>query len=262
MRQVLLTLGVSLHGHNHHPPSCGFGRGGNGQRHRVDDGVRPRCADPRMPRRTRCRPGLGLRRTRSRTLRRRRPPHRPPHVPVRSGNTRMAAASQVRCARASHRRCRRPSRGCCCQLVPQGPHGVFSRVRSVQRLNTVGGQPPGFGCHRGTLGRRVRMAYRADYVLHTREAPARQAGSSTAGARCEHRTRQCTRVGRRDTRRGQRVRARARRVPELAWRHGRAAGAGAARGTRLRHGAHLAGLPAGVQSRPAAHPSCATVGGS
>jgi hypothetical protein len=63
--------------------------------------------------------------------------------------------------------------------VPQGPHGVFSRVSSVQRLNTVGGKPPGFGCHRGTLGRRVRMAYRADYVLHTRDAPARQARSSS-----------------------------------------------------------------------------------
>lgn len=49
---------------------------------------------------------------------------------------------------------------------PLGLQGAFARVSSVQRVNTVGGQPPGFGCSATTLGRRVRMAYRADYVLH------------------------------------------------------------------------------------------------
>ena len=57
---------------------------------------------------------------------------------------------------------------------PQGPDGAFARVSSVQRLNTVGGQPPGFGCDTDTLGTRVRMAYRADYVLHAPRAERRE----------------------------------------------------------------------------------------
>ena len=49
---------------------------------------------------------------------------------------------------------------------PEGPAGAFARVSSVQRLETVGGQPPGDGCGAATLGKRVHIAYRADYVLH------------------------------------------------------------------------------------------------
>lgn len=49
---------------------------------------------------------------------------------------------------------------------PQGPDGAFSRVSSVQRLNTSGGLAPSDGCGPATLGQRVQMAYRADYVLH------------------------------------------------------------------------------------------------
>jgi hypothetical protein len=48
----------------------------------------------------------------------------------------------------------------------QGPRGVFAHVSSVQRVNTVGGQPPHSGCSTMTLGTQLRMAYRADYVLH------------------------------------------------------------------------------------------------
>jgi len=48
----------------------------------------------------------------------------------------------------------------------QGPDGVFSRVSSVQRVNTVGGEAPAGGCGPATVGARVQMAYRADYVLH------------------------------------------------------------------------------------------------
>lgn len=48
----------------------------------------------------------------------------------------------------------------------QGPDGLFSRVSSVQRLNTVGGQPPADGCDSATLGKRSHMAYRADYMLY------------------------------------------------------------------------------------------------
>lgn len=49
---------------------------------------------------------------------------------------------------------------------PQGPAGTFGRVSSVQRIHTVGGQAPASGCSPATLGARVQMAYRADYVLH------------------------------------------------------------------------------------------------
>ncbi len=48
----------------------------------------------------------------------------------------------------------------------QGPDGLFSRVSSVQRLNTADGQAPANGCDSTTLGKRVQMQYRADYVLY------------------------------------------------------------------------------------------------
>lgn len=47
----------------------------------------------------------------------------------------------------------------------EGRAGVFERVSSVQRLNTVGGMAPSAGCTASTLGQQVRMAYRADYVM-------------------------------------------------------------------------------------------------
>jgi hypothetical protein len=47
-----------------------------------------------------------------------------------------------------------------------GPAGAFARVSSVQRLDTVGGQAPADGCGAAALGKRVHIAYRADYVLH------------------------------------------------------------------------------------------------
>lgn len=48
----------------------------------------------------------------------------------------------------------------------QGPEGMFSNVRSVQRVNTVGGQAPAEGCGMAALGKRALVAYRADYVLY------------------------------------------------------------------------------------------------
>ena len=48
--------------------------------------------------------------------------------------------------------------------------GAFSRVTSVQRVNTVGGQPPDHGCDAATLGHRAHVAYRADYVLFVRRS--------------------------------------------------------------------------------------------
>lgn len=47
-----------------------------------------------------------------------------------------------------------------------GPAGAFSRVTSVQRVNTVGGVAPApAACTQATLGRSARVAYSADYVL-------------------------------------------------------------------------------------------------
>jgi len=48
----------------------------------------------------------------------------------------------------------------------QGSDGVFSRVTSVQRVNTVGGLAPTTGCSVATVGKRAHIAYRAEYVLH------------------------------------------------------------------------------------------------
>lgn len=48
-----------------------------------------------------------------------------------------------------------------------GPEGSFSKVTSVQRLNTVGGVAPGAGCTAETTGTMARIAYTADYRFFT-----------------------------------------------------------------------------------------------
>ena len=45
----------------------------------------------------------------------------------------------------------------------EGPQGTFSTVKSVQRVNTVGGLPPKEGCAPGTYGQRLRAPYTATY---------------------------------------------------------------------------------------------------
>lgn len=47
-----------------------------------------------------------------------------------------------------------------------GPEGRFSKVTSIQRVNTVGGQAPAVGCTPDTIGQSVRVAYSADYYLY------------------------------------------------------------------------------------------------
>lgn len=49
-----------------------------------------------------------------------------------------------------------------------GVDGRWSRVTSVQRLNTAGGVAPPGGCDASTLGRSARVPYSADYVLFVR----------------------------------------------------------------------------------------------
>jgi len=48
-----------------------------------------------------------------------------------------------------------------------GPDGTFSKVTSIQRVNTVGGVMPAAGCARDTAGTTARVAYTADYRLFT-----------------------------------------------------------------------------------------------
>ena len=47
-----------------------------------------------------------------------------------------------------------------------GSQGAFSRVTSVQRVNTVGGVAPATGCTRDTTGARTAVAYTADYRFY------------------------------------------------------------------------------------------------
>ncbi len=46
-----------------------------------------------------------------------------------------------------------------------GSQGAFSKVSSVQRVNTVGGVAPKSGCSQSQLGMSVRMPYTADYYF-------------------------------------------------------------------------------------------------
>jgi Protein of unknown function (DUF3455) len=51
-----------------------------------------------------------------------------------------------------------------------GPKGAFSRVTSVQRINTRGGVAPTAPCHAEARGTVVRVPYRADYRLFVARA--------------------------------------------------------------------------------------------
>jgi len=48
---------------------------------------------------------------------------------------------------------------------PEGPQGAFSRVTSIQRVNTTGGTAPANGCDAASIGKPARVAYTADYVF-------------------------------------------------------------------------------------------------
>jgi hypothetical protein len=48
-----------------------------------------------------------------------------------------------------------------------GPEGTFSKVTSVQRLNTTGGVAPGSACAQSNAGETARVPYTADYYLFT-----------------------------------------------------------------------------------------------
>lgn len=46
-----------------------------------------------------------------------------------------------------------------------GPEGSFSKITSIQRVNTVGGVPPKTGCAQSTRGSHARIPYVADYYF-------------------------------------------------------------------------------------------------
>jgi len=46
-----------------------------------------------------------------------------------------------------------------------GTQGAFSKVTSIQRVNTVGGAAPKAGCSQATAGTSVRINYTADYYF-------------------------------------------------------------------------------------------------
>ena len=48
-----------------------------------------------------------------------------------------------------------------------GPEGSFSKVTSIQRVNTVGGVAPTGGCSQATAGTPARINYTADYYFFT-----------------------------------------------------------------------------------------------
>lgn len=60
----------------------------------------------------------------------------------------------------------------------EGPHGRFSQVSSIQRVNTVGGMAPAAGCSRETVGQFARVPYSADYLFYTVPAAATRQSSA------------------------------------------------------------------------------------
>jgi hypothetical protein len=45
-------------------------------------------------------------------------------------------------------------------------HGAFSNTRHIQRLNTVGGNPPNVACRQDQSGQLLRASYAADYLFY------------------------------------------------------------------------------------------------
>jgi hypothetical protein len=52
-------------------------------------------------------------------------------------------------------------------VTSAGPEGLFSKVTSIQRVNTVGGVAPKEGCSQSAAGTRARIKYSADYYFFT-----------------------------------------------------------------------------------------------
>lgn len=53
------------------------------------------------------------------------------------------------------------------RLTREQLHSGIGRVRSIQRINTAGGQAPADGCDATTAGNTVRVPYTADYLFYS-----------------------------------------------------------------------------------------------
>ena len=47
-----------------------------------------------------------------------------------------------------------------------GPAGAFSRISSIQRINTAGGKMPSAACSAANAGESARIPYTADYHFY------------------------------------------------------------------------------------------------
>ena len=58
-------------------------------------------------------------------------------------------------------------------------HGIFSKVNSIQRLETRGGKAPSEGCDQSAMGRQLQVPYTVMYYFYA--VPATRTGSSVPG---------------------------------------------------------------------------------
>lgn len=54
-------------------------------------------------------------------------------------------------------------------IVSHGGNGLFSRVTTVQRLNTEGGKAPASVCNAAHVGQELRVPYTADYLFYAQD---------------------------------------------------------------------------------------------
>ncbi len=64
-----------------------------------------------------------------------------------------------------------------------GPQGSFSKVTSIQRVNTAGGTAPQDGCSRELAGTTTRVGYSADYYFFSAKQTGQRASNQVAQPR-------------------------------------------------------------------------------
>jgi hypothetical protein len=100
------------------------------------------------------------------------------HGPAASGGPFWQAADGSRIVGAVKGRADAPQAGAIPWLLlsatSEGPQGTFSAVKSVQRVNTIGGLAPKEGCTPETYSKRLRVPYTATYQFFVE--PSRTAG--------------------------------------------------------------------------------------
>lgn len=54
-------------------------------------------------------------------------------------------------------------------ITDHSGNGAFSNITAIQRVNTVGGMPPGSGCSDASLETELKSRYSADYYFYARK---------------------------------------------------------------------------------------------